>query len=84
MPPLAARLALGGGVLVVLVTVLSQVGYGPADFAAVAGLGLLVTAGAAAVGFASSGTDRQVALVGGLLALVPVLLLAYYLAVSDG
>lgn len=76
--------ALGAGVLVVLWTAAAQLGLGPADFATVAAGGLLVTAGASAVGFASRGTDRRRALAGAALALLPVLLLTYYLAVSDG
>ena len=84
MGPAAARAALLAGVLVVLLTVASQVGLGPGDFALVAGLGLLVTAGAAAVGFASAGTDRRTALLGSLLGLVPAVVLAGLLATSDG
>ncbi len=84
MGPTAARGALLAGVLVVLVTVANQVGLGPSDLALVAGTGLLVCAGAAAVGFASAGTDRRTALVGALLGAVPAVVLAGYLAVSDG
>ncbi len=80
----AARAALLAGVLVVLVTVAHQVGLGPRDLALVAGAGLLVAAGAAAVGFASTGPDRRTALAGALLAVVPAVVLAGYLAASDG
>lgn len=84
MGPTAARGALLAGVLVVLLTLASQAGLGPGDFALVAGVGLLVSAGAAAVGFASAGTDRRTALAGALLGLVPAVALAGFLAVSDG
>ena len=84
MGPTAARAALLAGVLVVLLTVASQVGVGPEDFALVAGAGLLVAAGAAAVGFASTGSDRRTALLGALLGAVPAVVLAGYLAGSDG
>ena len=79
----AARTALLAGLAVLLLTLLGQVGRGPSD-AAVAGVGLLVSAGAAAVGFASAGDDRRTALTGALLGLVPVVLLALLLARSDG
>ena len=78
MGPTAARGALLAGVLVVLVTVAALVG-GPSD-ALVAGGGLLVSAGAAAVGFASAGSDRRTALLGALLGLLPAVVLAGRLA----
>ena len=84
MGPTAARGALLGGVLVVLATLVHQVGLLPADLTVLAGAGLLVAAGAAAVGFASGGADRRTALLGALLATVPLVLLAGYLAASDG
>ncbi len=80
----AARSALLAGVLVLLVTLAQQVRLGPTDLTVVACAGLLVAAGAAAVGFASGGTDRRTALLGAGLAAVPALLLAGYLAASDG
>ena len=78
MGPTAARGALLGGVLVVVVLVATRFG-GPSD-ALVAGGGLLVSAGAAAVGFASGGTDRRTALLGALLGLVPAAVLGVRLA----
>ena len=81
MGPTAARVAALAGVLVVLVTLASWFG-GPSD-ALVAGGGLLVSAGAAAVGFASAGTDRRTALLGALLGLVPAVVLAGRLAADD-
>jgi len=84
MGPVAARLALGAGAVVLLLTALSQLtGLGPAD-ATVAGGGLLVTAGAGAVGFASRGRDRRLALAGAALGLVPAVVLAGYLATTGG
>ena len=80
MGPTAARGALLAGVLVVLVTLASRLG-GPSD-ALVAGGGLLVSAGAAAVGFASAGSDRRTALLGALLGLVPAVVLAGRLAAA--
>ncbi len=84
MGPVAVRAALLAGVLVVLVTAANQVGLGPRDLALVAGAGLLVAAGAAAVGFASAGRERRTALAGALLGTVPVVVLAGFLAASDG
>lgn len=84
MGPAYGWTALGAGALVALFTLATQIGFGAGDFAAVAGTGLLVSAGAAAVGFASSGVDRRRALGGALLGLVPVALLAWYLATSNG
>lgn len=79
MGPAAARSALLAGVAVVLATVAGLLGVGPSD-ALLAGAGLLVTAGAAAVGFASAGTDRRDALLGALLGLVPAVALGIGLA----
>ena len=79
MGPTAARGALLAGVLVAAVGLL---GVGPSD-ALLAGAGLLVSAGAAAVGFASAAQDRRTALVGALLGCVPALVLAGRLA-ADG
>ena len=84
MGPPAARGALLAGVAVLLLTLGHQVGLVPADLTGVAGAGLLVAAGAAAVGFASGGTDRRTALLGAALSAVPAVLLAAYLAASDG
>ena len=81
MGPTAARGAVLAGVLVVLVMLVSWSG-GPSD-TLVAGGGLLVSAGAAAVGFASAGSDRRTALLGALLGLVPAVVLAGRLA-ADG
>ena len=80
MGPTAARGALLAGLLVLVATVAHQLGLGPRDLTVVAGTGLLVTAGAAAVGFASAGTDRRTALLGALLGLVPAVVLAGSLA----
>lgn len=76
--------ALAAGVLAVLLALASLVGLGPDDAAAVAGAGLLVTAGAASVAFASAGTDRRRALAGAGLGLVPALVLAVRLAAGEG
>lgn len=84
MGPAAARSALLAGALVVVLTLVHQVGLLPADLTVVAAAGLLVVAGAAAVGFASAGADRRTALVGALLAGVPTVVLAGYLVASDG
>ena len=84
MGPTAARSALLAGVGVALAALVHQLGLVPTDLTAVAGAGLLVAAGAAAVGFASSGTDRRTALLGAVLAAVPAVLLAGYLSASDG
>ena len=75
--------ALGAGALVVVLTLLERLGALPVDLATVAGAGLLVAAGAAAVGFASAGLDRRRALGGALLSLAPVVVLAGYLAVQS-
>ena len=79
MGPAAARSALLAGVAVVLATIAGLLGVGPSD-ALLAGIGLLVTAGAAAVGFASAGDVRRDALVGALLGLVPAVALGIGLA----
>ena len=81
MGPAAARSALLAGVAVVLATVAGLLGLGPSD-ALLAGAGLLVTAGAAAVGFASAGDDRRAALLGALLGLVPAVALGIGLAAA--
>ena len=75
----AARLALAAGLGVLLVAGLSAA-LGWSDLPTVSGLGLLVTAGAASVGFASRGTDRRRALAGAGLALLPACVLAVRLA----
>jgi hypothetical protein len=82
MGPPAARGALLAGVLVLLVAVVGLLGRGPSD-ALLAGAGLVVSAGAAAVGFASTGQDRRTALAGALLGCLPALVLAGRLA-ADG
>lgn len=82
MGPAAARGALLAGLLVVLLAAVRLLGAGPSD-ALVAGGGLVVSAGAAAVGFASAGPDRRTALTGALLGLLPVVVLAGRLAATD-
>lgn len=73
--------ALVAGIVVLLVTVASQVGLGPGDFATVAALGLLsscfclVAAVRWRTGLAWAGLG---------LSLLPVVLLVFFLAVSDG
>lgn len=73
--------ALAAGILVLMVTVASQVGLGPGDFVTVAALGLLSSCFCVAVAVRSrAGT----ALAGLALSLVPLVLLVYFLAVSEG
>lgn len=69
------------GIVVLLVTLASQTGFGPDDFVTVAGLGVLGAFYCLSVALRS----RSRAAVGGLvLSLLPVAMLVYFLAVSDG
>lgn len=75
--------ALAVGLLVLAVTVASQVGLGPADFLAVALLGLGGAVFCAVVALEAR-THRRRAVVGAGLCLLPVVLIVYFLSVSDG
>ena len=76
------RAALAVGVSVLLVTVASQAGLlGGHDFLTVAVLGLL---GAVFCAVVYLGSRTRAALAGLVFSLLPVALLVYYLAVSDG
>lgn len=74
--------ALATGVAILAVTGLSQTKGWPPDFAAVALLGVAGATFCSTV--ARSRKFRSRALVGLTLCLVPVAMLAYFLAVSDG
>ena len=69
------------GILVLLLTVASQTGLGPDDFVTVAALGFL---GAVFCLFVSVTAHSRTALAGLGLSLLPVVLLVYFLAVSEG
>ena len=74
--------ALVAGIVVLLVTLASQVGLGPGDFATVAALGLLSSC--CCLVAAVRWRTGPAAWAGLGLSLLPVVLLVFFLAVSDG
>ena len=75
------------GVTVGLLSLASQVMPLPlpqADFASLAVLGLVVALVALAVSVGNTGARRAQALVGLALALTPVVMLVYFLSISEG
>jgi hypothetical protein len=69
------------GIVVLLATLASQTGLGPDDFVTVAGLGVL---GAVFCLFVAVRSRSRAAIGGFVLSLLPIALLVYFLAVSDG